>query len=120
MSQAFQHKVIVYIFFPISNSVLKCILQRSLIVFLFARWWKQWLSSGEDGLIYDFSGPGPVYCSSDSHQASLHSQKQSSIDNTDLFIELKQEEEIELAEPLLKNSDYVILPEQVWIAFRKW
>jgi hypothetical protein len=89
--------------------------------FWFSRWWKQWLASGEDGLIYHFSGPGPVYCSHDSHLKSPHFFKQSSIDSTDLFIQLKQEEEIEQqAEPLLKNNDYVILPEQVWTAFQKW
>jgi hypothetical protein len=63
---------------------------------------------------------GPIY-KSKSDDAFIAPKRPSSIDNTDLILELKKEEdEFELREILQENHDYVLVTEQVWLAFQKW
>ena len=85
------------------------------------RWWKQWSDYiGQEVSSRDTSLPGPVY-SSRSDDAVTVPKRPSSIDNTDLVIELKKEEDdFELREILQENHDYVLVSEQVWTAFHKW
>lgn len=89
--------------------------------FFSCRWWKQWSDYvRQEGPSSDGSEPGPVYCSNASEEGLTAPQRPSSIDNSDLVIQLKREEDIELRETLLENHDYMLLPEQVWVAFQKW
>lgn len=85
------------------------------------RWWKQWSDYvHQEGSSSDGSEPGPVYRSNASEDNSTVPQRPASIDNSDLVIQLKREDDIELRETLLENHDYMLLPEQIWVAFQKW
>ncbi|MCO5551512.1 hypothetical protein L7F22_005016 [Adiantum nelumboides] len=85
------------------------------------RWWKQWSDYvRQEGSSCDGSEPGPVYRSNASEENSTVPQRPASIDNSDLVIQLKREDDIELRETLLENHDYMLLPEPIWIAFQTW
>ncbi|KAH7285349.1 hypothetical protein KP509_33G024300 [Ceratopteris richardii] len=85
------------------------------------RWWKQWSAYiQQEGRSSNGLEPGPVYCSNSSEESSTIPQRPSTIDNSELVIQLKREDNIELREVLLENHDYILLPEQIWAAFQKW
>lgn len=87
------------------------------------RWWKQWSTYvGAEASNNNSSEPGPVYCSNPpEEEAVIIPRRPSTIDNSDLVIKLKREDDLELRDTLLvENHDYVLLPEQVWSAFHKW
>lgn len=85
------------------------------------RWWKQWSDYvQQEGRGSGGSELGPVYCSNASEEGLTAPQRPSSIDNSDLVIQLKRQDDIGLRETLLENHDYMLLPEQVWVAFQKW
>lgn len=80
------------------------------------RWWKQWASYVE---LEDPISDSPLPNLSNTVVTSKR-PRPSCIDNSCLIIDSKREEEPELRESLYENKDFVLLPEQVWLAFQKW
>ncbi|BBN05563.1 hypothetical protein MPTK1_3g14190 [Marchantia polymorpha subsp. ruderalis] len=87
------------------------------------RWWRLWLdyvdptdlSSSEGGEALTTFTPGSF---------GPFSKRPSSIENSDLVLDAPSSEdkksEPDLKENLIEDRDYILLPEQVWMAFHKW
>ncbi|KAI5071347.1 hypothetical protein GOP47_0013598 [Adiantum capillus-veneris] len=77
------------------------------------RWWQQWAAYVQ---LEDHIDDTPL----SELSSTTTSKRPSFIDNSGLVIALKEEEEPKLREALLENQDFVLLPEQVWLAFQRW
>eukprot|EP00249_Psilotum_nudum_P021021 c27938_g1_i1 orf=647-3565(+) len=88
------------------------------------RWWKQWGAYvGEDTSNCNGAGPTSSYCSKLPDEATPNLRRPSIIDNSDLLISSIREDhpvELVLREMLIENHDYILVPEQVWMALHKW
>jgi hypothetical protein len=85
-----------------------------------SRWWRLWQN-------YTNSGDGSSSEGRSSPSASgsgFSSKKPFSIDNADLVVSSTpsgaENSEPDLKENLEEDLDYILLPEQVWLALHKW